>query len=210
MESIKIALLEDPLCIYILLAVAELVLAGLWRSRRARPQGCKALAACLLAPIALAGVVFAVETLVVTDREQITAALTEMADSVDGEDKSAGAVQTLRRYIDERAVVDLGDDFGGMGLNLTRAVGAARIMIEQYDLRKVTIRKLKVDFPEGQSSDAGQLRAETSFTSVFSFDSPELGKRPMALKWNLVWIKRRQGWRVQRVRPPQQVALLQP
>jgi len=74
MESLRETFFEDPFYVYVFLALLGLVVVGVWYSRRRTG---------LLLWLALLGAigagVYVLERAVVTDREQIRAALDEMA-----------------------------------------------------------------------------------------------------------------------------------
>ena len=74
MDALKRAVFEDPTWVYAALAVIAAVLAASWFARRSRR-----LLAMMAIPVVLAGVVFAVERWVKTDREIIIERTSEIA-----------------------------------------------------------------------------------------------------------------------------------
>ena len=191
MESLKTAFFESPTYVYISLAIAELVLAAIWYERRNRRT-----AMALAVPVLLAGLVFAVEALVVTDREYITAALQAMAEEAEtGSGSDSAEFAAGRKYLDDAVRVDLGGSYGGVNLSKAQTIEAARRVLRQLNVAKVAVPKLVVEV-DGR-------RAKTHFTTIITFTSKELGEQRTSLIWDLQWTKREDGWRITRVEKPQ-------
>jgi len=189
MESLKTALFEAPLYIYLSLVVAEFVLAAIWYERRSRR-----LAAWLAAPILLAGMVFGLEALVVTDREQITASLREIAEEVQAGDGSDLRLDTAQCCLDANVRVDLGSGHGGMDLTKSQALEAGRRVIREYGVTHVGFVNLHVDVEDSQ--------AAAHFTTIVTFRSREFGETRTSLIWDVHWTRRDAGWRITRVEKP--------
>jgi len=189
MDKITTALFEDPLYVYISLAIAELVVAAIWYERRTRRT-----AASLAAPLVLAGAVFALETLVVTDREEIIAALQLIAREAETDEGQAMPMDAARRYLDEQVRVDLADGYGGRNLTRQQAIGAGRSVARELAIRRVKLLKLTVEVDNG--------RAKAHFTTIITFVASELGQSRTSLIWDVHWLRRDAGWRIIRVEEP--------
>lgn len=190
MESIEIALFENPLYLYISLAIAELVLTAIWYERRTRRW-----AVSLAIPILLAAGIFALETLVVTDREQITTALKEIAAEMQNLPRSPVKLPVTERHLDETVRVDLGGGFGGMNMTRDQSLQAGRKILEQFDIESVKFLRLGVKIDGGQ--------AHTHFNTVITFDTPQWDRQHTSLIWNIHWKKRDGCWRIVRIEKPQ-------
>ena len=189
MEALKTALFENPLYLYIALAIAELVLVGLWYERRGRRQ-----LAYLAIPLGIAAVVFAVETLVVTDREHITNGLREIAREVETF-HGQPHLEAAQRYLAEDVVVDFGSEAGGVNLTKDQALKAARLVLDRSPITNVRFMNLQVEVREHS--------ADTEFATFISFETRELGPQNTSLQWTLRWSKRPEGWRIARVEKPE-------
>ena len=173
METIKTALFEDPFSVYLVLALAAAAIIVLWRTG-GRSGGW--LAARLLVVAAFAGGVFAIERLVVTDREQIQLALRDIAVSV-----PAGRIDHAMTYLDEK--------YRGWGEFKPGVVLAVKLAVAKYQIQEIRLigkPPIKV---------AGKL-AECKISAIvlYSFEGTP-SKYPMA--WNVKWIKRQEGWRIE-------------
>lgn len=177
MDSLRKALFEDPLAVYVLLGVAELVVVAVYYQQRTLRR----IASVFVCPILAVGV-FAIATLVVTDREQITAAMHEIA-----QDVQAGSFDKAAAYLDE----DLTGHYGGKA----EAAERGRKMLKAWKIRSVRFKKphLEVDAP----------RADLRVTTAVELDTPA-GLTRTAMAWEIAWIKRDQGWRIRNVSRPQQ------
>jgi hypothetical protein len=178
MAGIKTALLEEPFYIYVALGFAELVLAAIWRERRGRRW-----ALALLVPPVLAGMVFAVEAAVETDREQITRALREIAADAEAGSTAAGA-----RYLD--------DAYDGFGGSREGVVSHAERTLRSFEIAHVGFVNLRVDV-DGR-------RARTTFSSIIGFRSRGGGAEgKTSLVWDIQWVRREQGWRIIEIARPE-------
>ena len=177
MDNLREALFEDPRYVYGFLAVAELAVVALCYRQRTWRR----IAAMLVCPILAVGV-FAMEKLVVTDREQITAAMHEIA-----RDVQAGSFDKAAAYLDE----DLTGDYGGKA----EAAEHGRKMLKAWKIRSVRFMKprIEIDAP----------RADLRVTTVVELDTPA-GPTRTAMAWDIAWTKRDQGWRIRNVSRPQQ------
>ncbi len=170
METIKTALFEDPFYIYLGLGFGWLVLLAIWYERRGRNW-----ALSLLIPVALAGAVFAISTIVETDREQITRALNEIAD-----DAVAGSTAAGELYLD--------DEYRGFGGSKEGIISRAGNAIDRYAVEQVGFVNLRVEV-DGD-------RAETVFSTVVTFAGTAAGTGRVSLMWNIQWVRRPDGWRI--------------
>lgn len=177
MDSLRQTFFEDPLTVYVFLAVAELAVVALCYRQPMRRR----VAAMLVCPILAVGV-FAMEKLVVTDREQITAAMHEIA-----QDIQAGSFEKAAAYLDEDLTGHYGDK--------AKAAEHGRRMLKAWKIRTVRFMKPRLEV------DA--LRADLRVTTVVELDTPA-GLTRTAMAWNIAWIKRDHGWRIHEVSRPRQ------
>jgi hypothetical protein len=178
METLGRTFFEDPLYVYIALVFAELVLAAIWYERRSRRW-----AMLLLAPVVAAGAVFAVSTLVVTDREQILAAAARIARDLEG-----GSVAAAQEYLD--------DEYRGVGMDKQGALALGRTAIQTYHIRSIRFTRMNVEV----ASRRARMRAAT----IIEIAAREFGSGQAPLVWEVRWIKRKAGWRIIDVEEPQQ------
>jgi len=179
MDAIRGMLFENPLYVYILLGIAEAVLGYLYVQRRDRRYRF-----ALLAPVLLAGAVFLVEQLVVTDRERIIAASREIA-----RDLEAGRLDALQRRLD--------DGFAGYYRSKDHALAEAQQAIERYALKVVQLRNFDVTVHEGA--------ATMLVTTVVEAGRGDLPGRRIPLNWTIRWVRRPaddgNAWRIREAEP---------
>lgn len=177
METLKTTFFENPLVIYLILGAVAVGLIVTWRT--ASRSG-RWLATGLLIVAVLAGGTFAMERLVVTDREQIRLALKDIAESV-----PAGRIEHAMTYLD--------DKYAGWGKFKPGAVVAVKFAVARYGIQKVSLLgtpKIEVD---------GKL-AKCKITALITYKlDGEPTTHPMA--WHVKWIKRDEGWRIQGAEP---------
>jgi len=177
METLKVTFFEDPLVVYIILGAVAVGLTVRWRT--AARSG-RWLATGLLILAILAGGIFAMETLVVTDREQIRLALKDIAESV-----PAGRIEHAMTYLDEK--------YFGWGKFKPGAVLAAKVALARYDIQKVSL------FGDPAIEIDGKL-AKCKVGAMITYKvKGEPARHPMA--WRVKWIKRPEGWRIQQAEP---------
>lgn len=186
MESIKTALFESPTYIYLALVLAMLAMGAVWYERRSRTS-----AVCLAAAFLLIAAVFAIETLVVTDREQIAAALYEMATRVQGPGRPAERLEAVERTLDDTVIVDMSELFGQVDMGKEQALDAGRAVLAADTLKSVQVVRLTITV-DGR-------RARSDFTTIVRYDTRDLGVQPGAIAWRAGWVKRKAGWRIIRV-----------
>lgn len=173
METLQRTFLESPLYVYVFLAFAELALAAIWHERRTRR-----LAMSLLVPPAMAAIVFAVSTLVVTDRERLIQAAEKIARNAEN-----GSIAAAVGYLD--------DNYHGLGGDKQGLIDEGNRMLSQFRIKKIRFTSMNVEV-QGQTAvmNAGTI---IEFTD---------GQYPLA--WEVGWIKRPQGWRIIDIAQPQQ------
>jgi len=176
-DSLKTALFEEPLGIYIALGAAEVVLLLIWRARRT-----KRTAAALAAGPILAGIVLLVATLVVTNREQIQSACDEIAEAVNHSDPA-----TVERYLDE--------NFAGPYRPTEKAIRLADKAIRRYNLNAISLKILNLEFTDRQATMKLRTWVRVGITG-----DEVVGQA--VLDWKIFWIKRPDGWRIIEVDRP--------
>lgn len=169
----KALFFEDPFWLYGLLVLVEGVLLVIWRRQRTRASALR-----LLIPPALGALIFAVATLVVTDRERITAAVHEIA-----QDVASGRTTALEKYLDEDFHMTLYSKPVGKAGTLERA----RKAMSRSRITKVQIKRLQIDVSGGTAT----LRM---ITAIRVEGGGFRGGVPLV--WNLRWIKRGKHWRI--------------
>jgi hypothetical protein len=172
MDTLRHLFYEDATWVYVALVLAELVLFWNYFRRRTRRT-----ALCLLIPLALGGTVFAVETLVVTDREKIMGTVREIAS-----DYQRGGLNAARLY--------LYDGYEGFGGDKDSLLSQA----ENVQSIKLTNPRLTVS----------EQRAELWITSVVRL-SDDLGGGTLSFRWCVSWIRLLEGWKIDRVNTPEPV-----
>ena len=182
MESLRSALFEDPLYVYVLLGVALLVLAVRFHGKRTRGR-----AAALLVPLALGLGAFLTQRAVVTDREQIVAAFHEIA-----ADLEQGRTDALDQYLDDDYI---GFELAGLGVTKANAVRQAKWAIKQHGAPRVKFTRLRADV----GSDAATADVET----VMDFAGAGPGPSSVPLIWKIEWVRRGGGWKIHRADLPQ-------
>ncbi len=173
MESIKQTLFEDPTAIYIVLGLAELALAAMWFYRRTVWSQ-----RLLLAPVLLAVGVFALDVLIVTDREQIMETVEAMA-----EDFEAGRMENIDQYVDEAYV-------GFRADSKEQLVAALRSEQENRNVDSIKVTSMELDV-SGRS-------ATMYATTIIGWR----GNR-IPLRWTLYWVKRNDAWRIRGAEAPE-------
>ncbi len=169
-DTITTALYEGAIWLYVMLGVIEAALVALWRARPGRWA-----AIALPVPLLLAGAVFIVSDAVVTDREQITAAVRAIA-----KDIQAGKTDVLAEYLD--------DQYSGFYGTKPQAVKACESTIVRDGPLVVRFRNLEVQ-PEDSTA---QMQA----TILIVPSKGRASGLPVKHNWNVRWAKRPQGWRI--------------
>ncbi len=181
MESLKSALFENPLYIYILLGVTELVLLIIWRMKRTRRAGVHA-----AIPIILTAAVFLTSWLVVTDREQIMGISAEIAHALQLRD-----VQTVRKHISA--------DFAGpyLNSNLDADLTTATSKLDQMGVKEIKLKCLSLDITDHKAI----MHIKTWFHNAKM-------PIPIVVEWDVQW-RKGQSWKICTLSEPQASALFQ-
>ncbi len=178
METLKTIFFENPWQVYVFLGIAELFLLFFWRSRRTGKAVIR-----LLYPLAAAGVVFAVATLVVTVREELIMTLNDLEQHA-----SALDIDAVAEYFD--------DDFRlssrGRRVDRTMAVIVCKRAIKRY-------RVSEVEFLNTRIETNGSTGTAELITQIIS-DSNEATP---AMKWTFHWRYGPDGWKVILVDQPE-------
>lgn len=172
MEGIKHTFFEDPTYAYVALGLAVVVLAAIWFERRDHR-----LLLGMLAPLAVAGAVFLVERMVVTDREEIIAVSGRIAAHIEG-----GQVEEAAAWLDD----------GPLGIWESReaAIKQAEAFLHEHPIQRVALSRHDVEV-QGR-------RATMKVTTVIEFGGQGTGQRVL-LAWDLEWVKLASGWRIRAV-----------
>ncbi|MHC4981907.1 MAG: hypothetical protein ACYTF6_01910 [Planctomycetota bacterium] len=174
MATVRRALFEGSPYLYVVLVLAEIVLTIRWRQLKTRVS-----ALVLAVPVAAAACVFALDYLVVTDREQIIAVCEEMARDVE-----AGSVNAAEKYLDE----SFNGDFG----NKRMVLAEVRRLITRYKPRRIRLKSMQVTV-------AGR-RAEMFVIVVAEPGAGMLAGGPVSQSLRLHWVKleveNRRMWRI--------------
>ncbi len=177
METLKATFFENPFTVYLILVAVAVGLIVMWRT--AGRSG-RWLATGLLILAILAGGIFAMEKLVVTDREQMGLILKDIAESV-----PAGRIDHAMTYLDEK--------YFGWGKFKPAVALAVKAAIARYDIQKVSL------FGDPTIEVDGKL-AKCKVSAMITYKlKGESTRHPMA--WHVKWIKRPEGWRIQRAEP---------
>jgi len=179
METVRRILFEQPVYLYVPLALAEAVLLFRWHQRRTRRS-----ALWLAVPAVLAGLVLLLDCLVVTDREQIIAASKEIA-----RDAQAGSVAAAEKYLDE--------NFAGFYQSRKTALYEARQALAEHRPRLVALSDVDL-------AVAGR-QGEMSLTMIVVPGAGPLAGRRFPLAWKIHWVKVTVGgrlvWRISSAAP---------
>ena len=175
MDTITENLCEEPIYVFITLAIAVLVLGALWHSSRK-----KLYLKLIAAPVVLAIAVFAMDYFIIMDREQIQDASREIAT-----DLETGRVDAAGYYLD--------DKYFGYLKSKPLLMKFAQVQLKNLKIIKVHLSHDTIHVTGKQ--------ADMTVTSVLTFDGEYKGKT--ALKWEIHWVKRPQGWRIDEVSAPQ-------
>lgn len=175
--------LENPLPVYVVLALVEAVLLGLWRwgaMRWARTA--------LVVPVALAAAVALVAHFVKTDREQIAEVLDEIASGA-----QAGSLEPARAYLDPALKVPAP---GMVGLvvrfNREQFLERARTALATYPIRSAEVTHVQTSIAGANATSIVETHATIEFAEY-------RGTAPFNATWKLQWAKRPEGWRIVRL-----------
>ncbi len=171
---------ESPLYVYFALGLAELVLAVIWHEKRTRRW-----AISLAIPIVLAGVVVLVEHVVVTDREQITAAALDIADAIESRQ-----LDRISPHLDD----EFQAIFQGIPISKDGVISVCQSQISNWEIKRINFGRtvIKVDG-----------RSATMHLNTFLVYGEKRESRT-AMIWDIRWIEREAGWKMYRVSEPKQ------
>lgn len=175
MDTLKIVLFENPLPIYIVLALVEVVLAWLWYTRR-EPK----LARALVFPLAAGVIVGIVAHLVVTDREKINANLSGMAEAVKAKDFSG-----LGNYLHQTCY---GQTPVGQ-INKDELLLAGREVTGRYEVSNISLSNVQTVISGANATtelDTG-ITLKTGESLPVSFVM-QWGRQSDG-QWKLVWVR---------------------
>jgi hypothetical protein len=173
MDGLRSAFLEDPLWVYVGLALTALVLIALWYERRTRR-----LLLLLAAPPVLAGGVWFLAWAVETDREQILRMSEEIVADI-----SAGRSDALQVYLHQ----DFAGEYRGVPiLNKRAALALARLEPARHSVRDIRLGPAEVEVADGRADATGTLYV----------DMGDRGRIPV--HYHVEWIKTADGWRIRR------------
>ena len=178
MDTLKRLFLEDPTLVYIILAAGGVILGALWYYRRSRQY-----ALGLIVPVVLGGAVFVLDSVVVTDREQIRQTVREIAAEF-----AQGRFDIARKSIDE--------DYYGLRNNKSELLAFGEAESKRDRVKSVKITRCRINV-------VGR-RAEMKITTVIHL-SDEVGGGVRPLLWKINWVKRPEGWRIEKLSAPANV-----
>ena len=172
METLKRCFLENPTWVYTALVVVELVLFSMWFSTRSK--GRKWL---LLVPLLVGVIVFALDWIVVTDREEMEATLTNITTSFRN-----GTIKEQTHVIT--------DNYHGYLKTKTALINAA-----VGEAKKSRIESVGVVF---QSVKVTGSRAEMRIKTKVRLDTGQI----IPLTWTIYWGKSDEGWKITEISAP--------
>jgi hypothetical protein len=178
MDTLRHAFFEDPLYVYIALALAALSMAVLWHEQRRRMW------LWSIAGVAAAAmVVFLVSFLVVTDREKIADAAENIARAV-----------TQQRLAEVPPFLDDAFEarFSGATVKKYGVEALCRSNLVRYDIRNCKLHAMKIEVHDDQ--------ATMRVTSIVFYGSG--GDQRYALIWDVIWMRRPDGWKILSVSEP--------
>ena len=172
MDTLKHCFLENPIWVYAALVALELILFSMWFSTRSKKR--KQL---LLLPILLGAVVFALDWIVVTDREEIESALSSITTSFRN-----GNVEENQHVIAE--------NYHGFLKTKTALVKAA-----VGEKKKGRVESIAVKF---RSVKVTGRKAEMKIKTNVRLDTGQI----IPLLWTIYWGKSDSGWKITEISAP--------
>ena len=171
---------EDPFWLYALALLAEVVLVIQWRRRGDRQSALR-----LLIPPAAAALIFALATLVVTDRERLQEATRKIV-------KTLNAGQTSE--LASRLTSDFKGTFRGQPpFTREQAVGQIKTAFQLNGVPKITIESLKIEV-------TGKVATARILTLIELHGRLFHGRFPA--RWTLEWVKEGGRWLIRDARGP--------
>ena len=172
MDILKRNFLENPIWVYTALVVIELILFSLWFSTRSAKR--KHL---LLVPILVGAMVFALDWVVVTDREEIESILSNISTSFHN-----GNIEEKQHYI--------ADNYHGYLKTKTALVNAA-----VGEGKKGRVESIAVKF---KSVKVTGPKAEMTIKTNVRLDTGQI----IPLLWTIYWGKSSEGWKITEISSP--------
>ncbi|MDY0002801.1 MAG: nuclear transport factor 2 family protein [Polyangia bacterium] len=175
----KALFFEDPFWLYGFLLVAEAALAARWWRTRERRH-----ALWLLFPLGLAAVLVALSTLVVTDREKIKEATSEIIAHV-----QARRIEAIEAHLDE----DFRVSFQGRGMDRAEALRELGQALSRGGVGEVVIKENEVEVkgPEARQRLLTLIELRGGF-----------GNGRLPVHWQLHWVRVGGRWRIHEVAEP--------
>jgi hypothetical protein len=184
MESIKTAMFDNPLPIFIGLAILELIFMVAFASRRTLRRGL-----LLATPTVLAVIVCLTSWLVPTDRKAILAASSAICSDI-----QAGKKDALEANLD----VKFSGIYAGMPLDKPGAIRAAKLLKEGLQITRMLL------VPSASKIEVHNGRAWMTAVILMTGTSEILGTGNGRATIDLVWIKGPDGvWRILQSTEPQ-------
>ncbi len=178
MDAIRSHLFENPLYLYITLAVVELAAAGVWYSRRDR----KSALALLPAPV-LAVAIGLTAWLVRTDREEIAAVIQAVGAAVERRDLAA-----VGEHVDANC---RSPGSGRTVIGKDELMAIARAALARWTVTEIRLRNIETEL-------AG-ANATTLIDSRVFARSDRFGQQVRDIGWQLQWARRPAGWKITRL-----------
>lgn len=175
----KSLLFEDPFWLYGFLLLAGIVLVVRWYRTRERRH-----ALWVLAPAGLGVLVFALATLVVTDREKIQAATREIVSHVQGR-----RAEAIAPYLDQ----EFRATFQGRGMDPAQAMAQLREALARGGVGEVVIKESEVEVK-------GPEAHQRLFTLIELRGG--LGQGRLPVHWQIHWVRSGGRWRIYEVAEP--------
>ena len=172
MDMLKRCFLENLIWVYAALVALELILFSMWFSTRSPKRKW-----ALLLPILLGAMVFALDWVVVTDREEIESTLSNITTSFHN-----GHVEKNQHFIAE--------NYHGYLKTKTALVNAA-----VREAKKGRVESISLKF---QSVKVTGRRAEMKIKTNILLDTGQI----IPLLWTIYWGKSSEGWKIIEISAP--------
>ena len=172
MDTLRRCFLENPIWIYTALVALELILFSMWFSTRSKKR--KQL---LLIPLLLGAVVFAMDWIVVTDREEIKTILSNITTSF------------RNGHVEENQHV-IAENYHGF---LKTKTALLRAVVEEA--KKQRVESIAVKF---QSVKVTGRRAEMKIKTNVRLDTGQI----IPMRWTIYWGKSPEGWKIIEITAP--------
>jgi hypothetical protein len=168
------AFLENPIYVYMVLALALIALAAVWYERRSRR-----VLAVMLVPVVLAAVVAVLDWAVVTDREKIEAAADKIAEAI-----SSHQYEQMLPYIDRDFTARV--PLLGVRMDRSDVVAACKAQVARHQVSSIATGKVEVTLSGRDATMVARTMVHWSAQ----------GAQKMPMVWTIRWIRRPDGWKV--------------